>query len=241
MMITVHVAVALSSALLQPAPPARPVVMSATAGPVSLQREMQRARNTRQIGLASGVGLLGAGLYAGCTSGIIDGWFVADAAWRLAILGGSLGVVNTLRHDEHRKPLPASAFAVRESSSVCDQSGLFAAAPIEAGTYLLDYGGDQLTEDKFFDRYPAGDCRYVAAVGPWYIDGSDPDVKVSGLARWMNHAREAANVEFRKQRFGKVAMHFYAKRRIEAGEELLYDYGDEYWQAAGVQPNEPTA
>ena len=227
----------LAAAALQPPAVARPVVMCAMAGPLPLQREVQRTRATRQIGLATGVGLTLTGIYAGCASGVLDGWTVLDGAWRFAVLGGSLGVVNTLRHDEHRKPLPASAFAVRESSGVCAESGLFATAPIEAGTYLLDYAGEQLTEDKYFDRYPAGDGKYVAAVGPWFIDGADPE---SGLARWINHARGAANVEFRKQRFGKTAMHFYAKRRIEAGEELLYDYGDEYWQASGVQPNEPT-
>ena len=54
----------------------------------------------------------------------------------------------------------------------------------------------------------------------------------------MNHAPPArANVCWRKQRLGaRKAMHFYALRSIERGEELCFDYGDEYWTALGEQP-----
>ena len=79
-------------------------------------------------------------------------------------------------------------------------------------------------------------ARYVACIGEsLYIDGGDP---TSGPARWINHAPAAqANVYYRKQRFGPAQnMHFYAKRAISAGEELTFDYGDDYWAALEATP-----
>ena len=33
-----------------------------------------------------------------------------------------------------------------------------------------------------------------------------------------------------------LGMHFYSIRDIAPGEELRFDYGDEYWNAAGIEP-----
>jgi SET domain-containing protein len=54
----------------------------------------------------------------------------------------------------------------------------------------------------------------------------------------MNHAkRDAANVAWRKQRRGpRRAMHFYTTRPVRAGEELCFDYGEEYWAALQEVP-----
>ena len=64
--------------------------------------------------------------------------------------------------------------------------------------------------------------------------GIDPGL--SNQARWMNHANEA-NVVWKKQKLGpKPAMHFYTRARVLPGDELCFDYGDEYWDALGVTP-----
>ena len=78
----------------------------------------------------------------------------------------------------------------------------------------------------------------MAAVGDAWIDGADE--QRSGLARWINHSQRGENLYWRKQRFGPnaPAMHFYAKRRIAAGEELLFDYGRDYWDALDEPPVE---
>lgn len=72
-----------------------------------------------------------------------------------------------------------------------------------------------------------------------YLDGEDADV--SSWCRFMNHAPEncnsgLCNVETRFSRQTKDGnkivqpkLWFLALRDIQAGEELLYDYGDSYW------------
>jgi SET domain-containing protein len=62
--------------------------------------------------------------------------------------------------------------------------------------------------------------------------------ELSNQARWMNHASgNAVNVEWKKQRLGAhPAMHFYASAAIKEGDELCFDYGDEYWAPLGETP-----
>ena len=66
--------------------------------------------------------------------------------------------------------------------------------------------------------------------------GANPEL--SNQARWMNHASGSdANVSWKKQRQGpQPAMHFYTTVPIRAGDELCFDYGDEYWAALGETP-----
>ena len=145
--------------------------------------------------------------------------------------------------NESQNPLPSSSFQVAESTIPNAGMGLFAGTNIAKSTYLFDYEGEILTEDEYFDKYPNGDGRYVAQVNtgiwsllgiaePLYIDAMDP--KLSNLARFMNSSGNNANVYWKKQAFGTQAgtMHFYTIRDIQKGEELLFDYGDNYWEAA---------
>ena len=55
----------------------------------------------------------------------------------------------------------------------------------------------------------------------------------------MNHSAARANcfydvVKVRRQR--EKSVRFYTSRRVAAGEELLFDYGTQYWQDRGVAP-----
>ena len=199
-----------------------------------LMREVQQRRQLRKAGLGAGAALLSGGLGFGVVTGVLDKGTVLGAAWVTVIAGSTLWGIYTLSFEEHR--MPYSPVEPAESAPGMGQ-GLFATADIPKGTYLFDYEGETLSESEMFGRYPDAQGRYVACIGEAsYIDGVNEER--SGLARWINHSQRRANVAWKKQRFGPnaPAMHFYTLTDIAKGEELFFDYGDEYWAAMGVEP-----
>jgi len=219
----------------------------------SLIEEVRSSRRARQTGLLIGSTFLSIAVGVGVAAGVLDSAMVgvviaSGVAWFLC---------NTLSYNEASPPLPDSLFDVRESQIPNAGNGLFALQPISKGTYLMDYEGEVLTETEYFLRYPDGQGRYVAGIPeplpllpdygpaaalsePTYIDGSD--ASQSNLARYMNSAppeeKNGANVVWKKQRFGVRSMHFYALRAMEAGEELCFDYGANYWDAITEEEKE---
>ena len=209
----------------------------------SLQELVRRDKLVRQAGLGAGGVLIGAAVLGGVLGGVLDPSKLAPLVFGAALLGALAFGVVYLRNEERGPPLDEGFFAVGEAPG--KGQGLFATRQIEEGAYLFDYGGESLDADAFFARYPKGDGLYVAGIhDDLYIDGSDPERNGAGssaLARWMNHAAQETsarpNVCGRKQRVGpNPAMHFYALRPIRSGEELLFDYGDEYWAVLGERP-----
>ena len=80
---------------------------------------------------------------------------------------------------------------------------------------------------------------YLFDVGDdYFLDGEDSDV--SGWCRFINHAEQgchACNLETRCSRevwngqwIVPPRLWFVAQRDIAPGEELLFDYGDSYWE-----------
>ncbi|KAI2494932.1 hypothetical protein MHU86_19577 [Fragilaria crotonensis] len=80
---------------------------------------------------------------------------------------------------------------------------------------------------------------YLFDVGDdYFLDGEDSDV--SGWCRFINHAEQGCygcNLETRCSRevwngqcIVPPRLWFVAQREIAPGEELLFDYGDNYWQ-----------
>ena len=199
-----------------------------------LQKEVETRRLLRKVGLGLGGGLLSGGVGLGVVAGVLPKDLTLAALYVTSFASAFLFGAYTLSFDAH--DLPNAPVAVGESAPGMGQ-GLFATAEIPSGTYLFDYEGECLSETEMFARYPDAKGRYIACIGEAaYIDGADEEK--SGLARWINHSQRRANVRWRKQRFGPVspAMHFYALRDIAEGEELFFDYGDEYWAAMGVEP-----
>lgn len=96
--------------------------------------------------------------------------------------------------------------------------GLFARTPFEKGDFIIEYTGtiipttlaDTLTTRYLFDLE---DGRT--------IDGSPR----SNTARWINHSCEPNCEAFLED--GHI--NIYAERDIAAGEELSFDYGQEYF------------
>lgn len=116
--------------------------------------------------------------------------------------------------------------------------GVYAAAPLPAGTPLGDYEGDLLDTAAFFGRYPPGGgpaaprgTHAVAVDAEWVVDGAAAAAAGRAAGAFtpslMNHSRRGcvARVMRRRER----AVGFVTIRPVVVGEELTWDYGCAYW------------
>lgn len=96
--------------------------------------------------------------------------------------------------------------------------GLFAKVPMKKGDCIIEYIGEVINDKEANNR----GGRYLFQTSKdRHIDGTTR----SNIARYINHScRPNCEVDIIK---GRVFV--YAKRKIEPGEELAYDYGKEYW------------
>lgn len=106
-------------------------------------------------------------------------------------------------------------FAVKKTSY---GRGLFAKKSIKKGAFIIEYTGEKITVEE-------GDRRggkYLMTLSDKYtIDGKGHE----NLARYINHSCEP-------NCFPQIVgsrVKIYAKKNIEVGQELCYDYGKEYW------------
>jgi hypothetical protein len=112
------------------------------------------------------------------------------------------------------RTIPRDALRVGKSTTGL---GLFAVRDIEPGMYV-EYTGTLMPTAEANKLRAA---RYLFEVnGAWTIQGHGRD----NLARYINHscAPNCESVQDGKRIFIK------ALRRIQAGTELTYDYGEEY-------------
>jgi hypothetical protein len=102
--------------------------------------------------------------------------------------------------------------------------GLFATKPIKKGAKIVRYFGPLL--DSRNKKHDDIENKYLFELnGRWTIDGS---VR-KNVARYINHAcrpNAESDVSARKR---KVVIR--AIKNIEAGEEINYDYGTDYFKA----------
>jgi SET domain-containing protein len=98
--------------------------------------------------------------------------------------------------------------------------GLFATAAIKRGAFIIRYAGRRVSNDRADEI----DNRYLFELNSfWSIDGASR----SNVARYINHScRPNAEVYF----VGHVVK-IRARRNIEAGEEIAYDYGRDHFDA----------
>lgn len=97
--------------------------------------------------------------------------------------------------------------------------GLFASAPIKKGEYIIEYIGTVLTEKQANER--GGKYLFQTSANR-HIDGTTR----SNIARYINHScRPNCETDIIKGR-----IYVQTRRKIEAGEELFYDYGKDYWE-----------
>ena len=116
-------------------------------------------------------------------------------------------------------------------------AGLRARVPIWTGTVVARYCGELLSQDEAERRERDLEQRgeYSSCYMFWFqwrarwmcVDATDP--QLSNCTRYINHSRQQANLRpvlMRSDEDGRPIIAFKATRDIDAGEELLFDYGD---------------
>ena len=97
--------------------------------------------------------------------------------------------------------------------------GLFAKVDIKKGDFILEYTGEKLP-NAIADTHPG---RYLFEIDDkWTINGEGEE----NTARYINHDCYP-NVEAEIDEDDRILIS--ATRAIKAGQELLIDYGDEYF------------
>lgn len=96
--------------------------------------------------------------------------------------------------------------------------GLFTQTPLKRGDFVVEYRGAILSHEEA-DRKGG---RYLFDLSNRRtVDGTTR----ANMARYINHScRPNCEADVRR---GRIFV--FARRGIRAGEELLYDYGKEYW------------
>jgi SET domain-containing protein len=107
--------------------------------------------------------------------------------------------------------------------------GLFAIAPIRRGAFIVEYSGERIPTREAKAREHRTGARYMFEINSrWTVDGSPR----SNIGRYANHSCRP-NAESAVMS-GKVILR--AMRAIEPGEEITYDYGEEYFELF-IKPN----
>ncbi len=111
----------------------------------------------------------------------------------------------------------ASPYVVKRSIAGL---GLFATTPLKRGDFIIEYTGELIPTEEADRR--GGKYLFVVS-DTKTIDGKGRD----NTARYINHSC-APNAEAELDE-DELRVRIYAKKKILPGEEILYDYGKEYW------------
>jgi uncharacterized protein len=107
--------------------------------------------------------------------------------------------------------------------------GLFAITAIRRGAFIVEYSGERIPTRDAKARERTTGTRYMFEINSrWTVDGSPR----SNIGRYANHSCRP-NAESAVSG-GKVILR--ALRAIEPGEEITYDYGEEYFTLF-IKPN----
>ncbi|UJR25931.1 hypothetical protein I4U23_007279 [Adineta vaga] len=115
--------------------------------------------------------------------------------------------------------------------------GLRTATPISKGTFLCEYVGEIITDEKFQDRminlYSKDEHHYTMKLTQNLVIDA---YRMGSMARFANHSC-SPNCEFEKWTVdGLPRMCMFSLRSIKAGEELTYDYNFKCFNLQAQQP-----
>ena len=113
--------------------------------------------------------------------------------------------------------------------------GVFATAAIANGTFVVDYAGEVIDADEVAARHPELEPEYAFRVGELYIDAERCD----HWSKRMNHDALDPALDFEVSE-SPPRVRFTAIRDVAPGEELTFDYGEEYWDGRSFAPDPAT-
>ncbi len=138
---------------------------------------------------------------------------------------------------QEKKPLlkrpfvPVDSFEIRYINPKVNH-GLFSKIEIRAGQVIGEYAG-MIRPNRHLDKKNLYLFDLDGQMWNWVIDAQ----KVRNHTAYLNHSKKQPNVSAQCI-FDEEGPHilFSALRDIQPGEELRYDYGDEYWEVLGIEP-----
>jgi len=119
----------------------------------------------------------------------------------------------------------AKDFEIRPSTIEGAGLGLFSKVRIEAEETIGHYTGKIISETEFNDPERPFSAYILWVCRTHIIDGVGPK---ANYTRYINHS-DKPNAFLVVSTRWKTAR-FEALRRIEPGEEIFFDYGDDYWE-----------
>ncbi|KAF9029058.1 SET domain-containing protein [Hymenopellis radicata] len=108
--------------------------------------------------------------------------------------------------------------------------GLFAAEAIKKGEFISEYVGELIYDATVDSRSELANHRGRSYVFRLNSEVSIDSSYICNETRYMNHSKEDANcIPEVKLVNGEHRISFHALKTIASGEELLFNYGDEFW------------
>ena len=117
--------------------------------------------------------------------------------------------------------------------------GCYAAEDRSQGQWVCDYEGEVIDFAQRAVRYVSEEPEYLFHLGGGAVAGSHvyiDTVDSDHASRAINHAQDAClepRVTLSERRVA-----FYALKDIKAGDELSFDYGEQYWLERGLAPED---
>jgi hypothetical protein len=128
------------------------------------------------------------------------------------------------------KKWTAEAFDIRPSTIEGAGRGLFAQQRIETDETIGYYTGEVIDEAEFYNPERPFSAYVLWVCRTHIIVGEGPK---ANYTRFINHSDEP-NAYLTVSSRWKSAR-FRALRPIEAGEEIFFDYGEDYWDDETVE------